>query len=153
MCPRYNRAAFLTDRPGGARITRMADDAWMKRVCGLARRGHKDRCIAELTSRKVSATTISVEKRPVLHFAVQSGNSGLVTNLLNFGCDPNGKGPFGETPLSIAAKTGDHSMVELLASRGAISTSGTAMAKPAWTTSLPEGTVTSSCFVCNERLA
>eukprot|EP00946_MAST-07B_sp_MAST-7B-sp1_P000156 g156.t1 len=97
----------------------MADDAWMKRVCGLARRGDEGRCIVELTSRKVSAATIYVEKRPLLHFAVQSGNSGLVTNLLNFGCDPNSKGPFGETPLSIAARTGDHGMVELLASRGA----------------------------------
>lgn len=91
----------------------------MKRVCLLARRGDRRGAIAELTSKKVNANQISVQGRSILLFAVCGGNYELVENLLKFGCNPNCQGPFGENPLSLAAKMGHSKMVELLAGHGA----------------------------------
>lgn len=56
---------------------------------------------------------------PQLSYAIASGNLTLVKELLFNGEDVNAANPMGETPLVIAIKKGDSSMVRLLLKHGA----------------------------------
>ena len=93
--------------------------AWAIQVCNAARQGNKQRCTDMLTEKGYPISSVAVESRSILFFAISSGNADLVETLLTFGCNPNQLSPWKKLPLCMAAEGGFDDVLAVLTAGGA----------------------------------